>query len=75
MEIYEIIVGVVLIIACLLIIVFTLAQEQKGQGLSAAIMFSWSLRWWSAWLTAACNLFLPSNGPPMFRGPFFVGSI
>ena len=102
MEIYEIIVGVVLIIACLLIIVFTLAQEQKGQGLSAAIMgdnsfmaagrergldaklakltrvlgvVSWSLRWWSAWLTAACNLFLPSNGPPMFRGPFFVGSI
>ena len=38
MEIYEIIVGVVLIIACLLIIVFALAQEQKGQGLSAAIM-------------------------------------
>lgn len=38
MEIYEIIVGVVLIIAGLLIIVFTLAQEQKGQGLSAAIM-------------------------------------
>ena len=38
MEIYEIIVGVVPIIACLLIIVFTLAQEQKGQGLSAAIM-------------------------------------
>ena len=38
MEIYEIIVGVLLIIACLLIIVFTLAQEQKGQGLSAAIM-------------------------------------
>lgn len=38
MEIYEIIVGVVLIITCLLIIVFTLAQEQKGQGLSAAIM-------------------------------------
>ena len=38
MEIYEIIVGVVLVIACLLIIVFTLAQEQKGQGLSAAIM-------------------------------------
>lgn len=38
MEIYEIILGVVLIIACLLIIVFTLAQEQKGQGLSAAIM-------------------------------------
>ena len=38
MGIYEIIVGVVLIIACLLIIVFTLAQEQKGQGLSAAIM-------------------------------------
>lgn len=38
MEIYEIIVGVVLIIACLLIIVFTLAQEQKGQGLSAAIL-------------------------------------
>lgn len=27
-----------LIVACLLIVVFTLAQEQKGQGLSAAIM-------------------------------------
>lgn len=38
MGIYEIVIGVVLIVACLLIIVFTLAQEQKGQGLSAAIM-------------------------------------
>ncbi len=38
MSLYEIILGVVLIVASLLIIVFTLAQEQKGQGLSAAIM-------------------------------------
>lgn len=38
MGIYEIVFGVLLIIACLLIVVFTLAQEQKGQGLSAAIM-------------------------------------
>ena len=35
---YEIALGVVLIAVSLLIIVFTLAQEQKGQGLSAAIM-------------------------------------
>ncbi|HIZ47234.1 MAG TPA: preprotein translocase subunit SecG [Candidatus Gemmiger excrementavium] len=38
MGIYEIVIGVVLIVACLLIVVFTLAQEQKGQGLSAAII-------------------------------------
>ena len=38
MGIYEIVIGVVLIVACLLIVVFTLPQEQKGQGLSAAIM-------------------------------------
>ena len=38
MGIYEIVIGVVLIVARLLIVVFTLAQEQKGQGLSAAIM-------------------------------------
>ena len=38
MGIYEIVFGVILIIACLLIIVFTLAQEQKGRGLSSAIM-------------------------------------
>ena len=38
MGIYEIVIGVVLIVACLLFVVFTLAQEQKGQGLSAAIM-------------------------------------
>lgn len=37
MSLYEIILGVVLVAASLLIIVFTLAQEQKGQGLSAAI--------------------------------------
>ena len=30
MGIYEIVIGVVLIVACLLIVVFTLAQEQKG---------------------------------------------
>ena len=35
---YEIALGVVLIAVSLLINVFTLAQEQKGQGLSAAIM-------------------------------------
>ena len=38
MSLYEIIFGVVLIVVSLLIIVFTLAHEQKGQGLSAAIM-------------------------------------
>ena len=36
MGIYEIVFGVILIIACLLIVVFTLAQ--KGRGLSSAIM-------------------------------------
>ena len=35
---YEIVLGGVLIAVSLLIIVFTLAQEQKGRGLSAAIM-------------------------------------
>ena len=35
---YEIALGVVLIAVSLLIIVFTLAQEQKGPGLSAALM-------------------------------------
>lgn len=38
MSAYEIVLGVVLIIASVLIIVFTLAQTQKGQGLSAAIV-------------------------------------
>ena len=38
MSAYEIVLGVVLIIASVLIIVFTLAQAQKGQGLSAAIV-------------------------------------
>lgn len=38
MTAYEIVLGVVLIIASVLIIVFTLAQTQKGQGLSAAIV-------------------------------------
>lgn len=38
MGIYEIVFGVILIIACLLIVMFTLAQEQKGRGLSSAIM-------------------------------------
>ena len=32
MGVYEIVFGVVLILACLLIVVFTLAQEQKGHG-------------------------------------------
>ena len=31
---YEIVLGVVLIAVSVLIVVFTLAQEQKGQGLS-----------------------------------------
>ena len=35
---YEIVLGVVLIAVSVLIVVFTLAQEQKGQGLSGAIM-------------------------------------
>ena len=35
---YEIALGVVLIVVSVLIIVFTLAQEQKGRGLSGAIM-------------------------------------
>ena len=35
---YEIALGVVLVVVSLLIVVFTLAQEQKGQGLSGAIM-------------------------------------
>ena len=35
---YEIALGVVLVVVSVLIIVFTLAQEQKGQGLSGAIM-------------------------------------
>ena len=33
---YEIALGVVLVVVSVLIIVFTLAQEQKGQGLSGA---------------------------------------
>lgn len=37
MSIVEIILGVVLVVASVLIVVLTLAQEQKGQGLSAAI--------------------------------------
>ena len=38
MSLYEIIFGVILIIASVLIVVFTLGQESKGQGLSAAIV-------------------------------------
>ena len=38
MSLYEYILGGVLIVAALVIIAFTLMQEQKGQGLSAAIM-------------------------------------
>ena len=38
MSIYEIVFGVILIAVSLFIIVFTLAQETKGQGLSAAII-------------------------------------
>ena len=34
---YEIALGVVLVVVSVLIIVFTLAQEQKGQGLSGAM--------------------------------------
>ena len=36
MSVYEIVFGVILIAVSLFIIVFTLAQETKGQGLSAA---------------------------------------
>ena len=35
---YEIALGVVLIVVSVLIVIFTLAQEQKGRGLSGAIM-------------------------------------
>ena len=35
---YEIVLGVVLIAVSVLIVVFTLAQEQKGQGQSSATM-------------------------------------
>ena len=68
---YEIALGVVLIAVSLLIIVFTLAQEQKGQGLSAAIMgdntamaagrprsaasFSLSSRWSLAFSAHVCK--------------------
>ena len=38
MSVYEIVFGVILVAVSLFIIVFTLAQESKGQGLSAAIM-------------------------------------
>lgn len=38
MSLYEYILGGVLIVAALLIIAFTLMQQQRGQGLSAAIM-------------------------------------
>lgn len=38
MSIYEIVLGVVIILVAAVIIIFTLAQDQKGQGLSAAIM-------------------------------------
>ena len=38
MSLYEIIFGVILIVASILIVVFTLGQESKGQGLSAAIV-------------------------------------
>ena len=41
---YEIVLGVVLIAVSVLIVVFTLAQEQKGQGLSGAIMGESSAR-------------------------------
>ena len=38
MSVYEIVFGVILVAVSLFIIVFTLAQESKGQGLSTAIM-------------------------------------
>lgn len=37
MTVYEIIFGAILVVVSLAIIIFTLAQETKGQGLSAAI--------------------------------------
>lgn len=38
MTAYEIAIGIVLIVVSVLIVVFTLAQTQKGQGLSGAII-------------------------------------
>ena len=38
MSVYEIVFGVILIAVSLFIIIFTLAQETKGHGLSSAIM-------------------------------------
>ena len=49
MTAYEIAFGVVLIIVSVLIVVFTLSQTQKGQGLSAAL-----------WLPAASVAWMPS---------------
>ena len=49
MTAYEIAFGVVLIIVSVLIVVFTLSQTQKGQGLSAAIMGD------SSFMAAGCQ--------------------
>ena len=54
MTAYEIAFGVVLIIVSVLIVVFTLSQTQKGQGLSAAIMIA------ALWLPAASVAWMPS---------------
>ena len=53
MTAYEIAFGVVLIIVSVLIVVFTLSQTQKGQGLSAAIIAA-------LWLPAASVAWMPS---------------
>ena len=56
---YEIVLGVVLIAVSVLIVVFTLAQEQKGQGLSGASWAKAPPRWQQA-VSAAWTLSWPS---------------
>ena len=58
MTAYEIAFGVVLIIVSVLIVVFTLSQTQKGQGLSAAIMGDSSFM--AGGLPAASVAWMPS---------------
>ena len=55
MTAYEIAFGVVLIIVSVLIVVFTLSQTQKGQGLSLPL---WVIA--ALWLPAASVAWMPS---------------
>ena len=63
---YEIALGCVLIAVSLLIIVFTLAQEQKGQGLSAAIMGE------NSHMAAGRERGIDAKLAKVFGGVFFV---